>query len=61
MNDNPVPPLEEEKKSNLPLILGIGAIVLCCCIVVAGASAWWLWNNGDELMGISQQFILATI
>lgn len=59
----PQPPLspEPKKKTNVWLIVGIVAIVLCCCLIVAGFGAKWLWNNGDEIFDLTQQvrFILA--
>ncbi|MBT3338371.1 MAG: hypothetical protein HN855_02335 [Anaerolineae bacterium] len=47
MNDNLVPPIEEKKKPNTWLIVGIVAIVLCCCLVAFGALAW---SFGDQVM-----------
>ena len=47
MSDNQVPPLEEKKKTNVGLIIGIVLIVLCCCLVIFGVVAW---NFGDQVM-----------
>jgi hypothetical protein len=40
------PTLEEPKKTNTWLIVGIVAVVLCCCCAIAAAAAW---NLGDCL------------
>ena len=47
MSDYPVPPLEEKKKTNVWLIIGIVLIVLCCCLVIFGVAAW---NLGDQVL-----------
>ena len=47
MSDYQVPPLEEEKKTNVWLIVGIVAIVLCCCCLVFTGLAW---NFGDQII-----------
>jgi len=47
MSEMPVTPIEEPKKKNTPLIIGLVVAVLlcCCCIVVVG-----LWFGGDAIM-----------
>lgn len=45
--NNELPPLQEEKKTNVWLIVGIAAIVLCCCCIVFSGLAW---NYGDQVM-----------
>jgi hypothetical protein len=47
MNEMPVTPTEEPKKSNTGLIIGIVVVVLlcCCCAVVAGG-----WFFGDQII-----------
>ncbi len=47
MYDNQVPSLEEDKKTNVWLIVGIAAIVLCCCCVVFTGLAW---QFGDTII-----------
>lgn len=42
-----IPSAEEEKKTNIWLIVGIVAIVLCCCLIIGGVLAW---NFGDQVM-----------
>ena len=56
----PIPPLEEpysppEKKKNLTIIILVVVLVLlcCCCAIIGLAGGYWLWNNGDNLLGIS--------
>jgi len=55
----PIPPTEvipepPKKKNNTVLIVLIVALVLllCCCMVAAIGGAVYLWNFGDELLGI---------
>ena len=43
----------EPKNNNKNLIIIIIAVVMLCCCCFAGIGSWWLWNNGDELLGIS--------
>lgn len=42
-----MPPLEEPKKSNTGLIIGIvvGVIVVCFCCIVIAAGGYYVWNN----------------
>ena len=47
MDENLVPPVEEKKKTNVWLIVGIVAIVLCCCLAVF---LWAGWNFGDQVL-----------
>jgi hypothetical protein len=52
-----IPPVEPPKKTNPWVIaLVVILIVLCCCCVLAAGAGYWLWNNGDQLFGISQLF-----
>ncbi|MEA3350810.1 MAG: hypothetical protein U9Q82_09335 [Chloroflexota bacterium] len=39
------------------IIVAIVLIVLCCCCLFAGIGGTWLWNNGDELFGLTKQLI----
>ena len=49
---------EEEKKDNkIWIIIAVIVVVVCCCIVVFGFAGYWLYTNGDELFGLSAQFI----
>jgi flagellar basal body-associated protein FliL len=57
MAEQPVVPVAEEapkKKSKTWLIVLIVLIVLCCLCVGGGGLATWLWNNGDELFGLTR-------
>lgn len=55
----PIPPTEvisePPKKNNTVMIVLIVALVLilCCCMVAVIAGFFWLWNNGDQLLGIT--------
>ena len=56
----PIPPIEESleqppKKSNTRMIVIIVVVllVLCCCCAAAAAGGYWLWNNGDQVFGIT--------
>ena len=40
MNEMPVTPNEEPKKSNTGLIIGIVVVVLLCCCCAVGAGGW---------------------
>ena len=51
--DNPLPPLEEEKKTNVWLIVGIAAIVLCCCCIVFTGLAWTYGDSVIDALNIS--------
>jgi hypothetical protein len=43
--------IEEPKKSNTGMIIGIVVVVLlCCCCVIAIGGGWWLYANGDRLI-----------
>lgn len=54
MTDNlGMPPLEEPKKNNRTLIIVIVVLVLLCCCCVGALGSWWLWNNGDQLFGLT--------
>jgi hypothetical protein len=53
MNEMPVTPIEEPKKSNTPIIIGVVVVVLLCCCCFTAIGVWWLWNNGDSLMNTS--------
>jgi len=49
MSEMPVTPMEEPKKSNRGLIIGIVvAVLLCCCCLAAAAAV--MWFGGDSLM-----------
>ena len=57
----PIPPIEESleqppKKSNTRMIVIIVVVllVLCCCCAAAAAGGYWLWDNGDEIFGITR-------
>ncbi|MEW5869636.1 MAG: hypothetical protein AB1894_10200 [Chloroflexota bacterium] len=45
------------KKDNKMIIIIVVAIVLlcCCCLIVVGGGGYWLWNNGDQLFGLSSR------
>jgi hypothetical protein len=58
MNEMPVTPSEEPKKSNTGIIIGVVVAVVLCCCCFAAIGGWWLWNNGDALLGSAQQFML---
>lgn len=45
---------EPPKRSNTVLIIIIIVLVLLCCCCLAVVSAWYLWNNGDEIFGLTQ-------
>ena len=49
-NAGPLPP--EPKKNRTGMIIAIVAVVLCCCCLVSLGLGYWLWNNGDQLLGI---------
>jgi len=50
---------EPEKKRNTTLmIVIIVLLVLCCCCLVVAGGGWWLWENGDELFGLTRLFHL---
>ena len=46
-----------EKNNKLWIILAVVAVVLCCCCVVAGAAGMYLWNNGDEIFGLTSKLV----
>jgi hypothetical protein len=49
---------EETGRNNKVLIIvAIVIVVLCCCLTVIAVGAWWLWNNGDELFGLTAQMM----
>ena len=43
----------EPKKNNTILIVAVIVVVLLCCCCFAGIGGYWLWNNGDQLLGVS--------
>ena len=49
----PINEAPEEKNKKLWIILGVVLILLCCLCLAVGGAAWWLWNNGDEWLGIT--------
>lgn len=50
----PLESLDEPKKNNtLLVVILVVLLVLCCCCVAAGMAGWWLYNNGDELFGLT--------
>jgi hypothetical protein len=56
----PIPPTEvisepPKKKNNTVIIVLIVVLVvmLCCCLIAAIGGVVYLWNNGDQLLGIS--------
>jgi hypothetical protein len=52
---------EKSMDSKVWIIVAVVLVVLCCCCVLAGIGGWWLWNNGDELFGLTAQFITGLI
>jgi len=44
----------EPKKNNTILIVAIIAVILLCCCCFAAIGGYWMWNNGDQLLGVSQ-------
>jgi hypothetical protein len=52
----PITPLEEpKKKNNTMLIIAIVVIVLLCCCCAAGGAIWYLYQNGDQIFGLTLQ------
>jgi hypothetical protein len=51
MNEMPVTPTEEPKKSNTGLIIGIVVVVLLCCCCAVGAGAWSFGDQIIQMMG----------
>ncbi len=47
MNNMPVTPTEEPKKSNTGLIIGIVVVVLLCCCCAVGIGGWYF---GDQII-----------
>jgi hypothetical protein len=47
MSDMPVSPMEEPKKSNTGLIIGIVVVVLLCCCCVFALGGWFF---GDQIV-----------
>jgi hypothetical protein len=39
------------------IIIVVVLVVLCCCCLVVAGGGWWLWNNGDELFGLTANFL----
>jgi len=57
MTATPMPPAPDSaqpKKSRTWLIVLIIVLVLCCLCTAVGSGIWWLWNNGDNLTGLSR-------
>lgn len=55
-----VPPLEEPKKNNTKIIVAVVVAILLCCCCVAIGSGVYLYQNGDEIFGLTRlasQFI----
>ena len=48
----------EQKDNKVWIIVGVVAVVLCCCCVAAGAAGVYLWNNGDEIFGLTSNLVL---
>ena len=50
----------EEKNGNrkIWIIVAVVLVVLCCCCLLVGLGGWWLWNNGDELFGLTARLLL---
>ena len=44
---------EEKKNKKLWIILGVILILLCCLCLAVGGAAYWLWENGDDFLGIT--------
>jgi len=58
MTETPaVPPMDAPKKKSrsVLLIIVIVLLVLCCLCVVVPSIGVYLWNNGDQLFGISSR------
>lgn len=51
------PDEEEKKDSKIWIIIAVIVVVVCCCIIVFGLGGYWLYMNGDDLFGLSAQFI----
>jgi len=49
---------EKSGNSKVIIIIAIVLVVLCCCMAVLAGAGWWLWNNGDELFGLTSQTLL---
>lgn len=57
MAATPTPPVAEPaqpKKSRTWLIILIVVLVLCCLCAAVIAGGVWLWNNGDQLFGLTR-------
>lgn len=50
-------PMEEppKNKPTVLIIIIVIVVVLCCCCLVAIGAGYWLWENGDELFGLTNQ------
>lgn len=49
------PPEEPRRTSNRNLIIAIIVIVVLCCCCAAIGAGWYLWNNGDQIFGLTLQ------
>ncbi|MCJ7676801.1 MAG: hypothetical protein MUO35_03670 [Anaerolineales bacterium] len=57
MTATPMPPVGEPaqpKKSRTWLIILIIVLVLCCLCAAVGGGIYWLWNNGDNILGLGR-------
>ncbi len=52
----------EKNDNKIWIILAVVILVLicCCCVAVVGGGVW-LWNNGDELLGLSAAGLRAAL
>ncbi len=44
---------EEKSKSKLWLIVVIVLVLLCCMVAACGGVGWYLYQNGDEIFGLT--------
>jgi hypothetical protein len=45
--------MEDKKDNKIWIIIAVVAVLLCCCCAASIGLGYWLWNNGDDLFGIS--------
>lgn len=49
----------EQPKSRRWLIIVVVLVVVCCLCLVTGLAGWYLYNSGDQLLGISAALVQA--
>lgn len=49
-----------QKNRTVWIIVFVVLVVLCLCCLVIGLGGWWLWNNGDELFGLTSTLLQIT-